>query len=195
MGFPRNVYGIIDREAPGLYEADRLAFIARVRSRRAQRLAVFRAGLRRAVEDCAVRPGTIVEGREFVRRSQADGRIAAYPLGGDRWLVSEFGRAGLVLSGPIQRARIGCSDAQDRLLRAWAAECLRRRDPEEGCALEYFAENLFRWAESHEREEEIEGIGSKRLAAWLRGEGHKSVRRASGIVFLGLAYRRPVSDI
>lgn len=192
MAWGSRVYGLVDFASPHVpewAEVERREEIARVRDWQRRRLGDFSRSVRSMLGKVD-RPASIAEARSLILEWQASGMVPRYPLNGDLWLARRLAALGIVFDARRTNGTATLPHEQERLLDGWAKDCLRL-EPEACIQLEALAENLHRWAKWRGLTDEM--VSYKRLAAYLRSAGYKSVRRNSGVGFLGIWAGKPRS--
>lgn len=193
MVWGKRIYGLVDFESPYVPEwalEERKDEIARVRDwqRRKQREFVQSLRGRLSVSEP---PATIEDARKLVEQWQAAGLVTRYELKGDLWLARRLAQAGLVIEKVRRRSGVlGMPEDQELLLGGWLQDCVRV-DPNADIELEDIYENVYRWAKWRGLLQDVPS--KKRVAAYLREQGHKSVRRNFGMVFVGMFAGKPRS--
>lgn len=193
MTWGKRIYGLMDFDSPHVPDwavQDRKDEIARVREWQRRRRVEFVHAVRLMLRGMAEPPNGIDAVRALIEGWQAAGLVPRYELKGDLWLARRLAQAGLVLEA---RRKCGVGTLpfeQGRLLDAWLKDCVSV-NPDACIELDAVAENLHRWVKWRGYLEDAPS--NKRLAAFLRAEGHKSVRRNSGVVFVGMWAGKPRS--
>ena len=164
---------------------------ARVKEYQQRRIKAWRLAFLDWFRSLAIRPLSAADTLPLISQAIADCALRPYPrskLLGVRSLRNLLYRAGIELpQGAASRAEISLSQAQERILRDWAAACLRTVRGSPGVPLDSLYRSLCSWSIANR----LPVIGDRRLGAWLRSLPDVRVaRRSYGVHVIGLEIRR-----